>query len=77
MRPDAGPSHPKPDAIVLTSTCFQQQYGMSGWQHSVLHGGTTHGQFDSNIISERTQPRLIGYVHISYTNFIHTCMCAL
>ena len=47
MRPDAGPIHPNPEAIVLISTCFQQQ-----------NAPLTQG-FESNIKSERSIPKLI------------------
>ena len=47
MRPDAGPIHPNPEAIVLISTCFQQQYGCED------------SLWTSNIKSERIIPKLI------------------
>jgi hypothetical protein len=57
--PDAGPNQPNPEAIVLISTCFQQQYGpVLRAEHSGAHSWPK--QADSNIMSERIRPRLTG-----------------
>lgn len=50
MRVEAGPSQPKPAAIVLNSTCFQ---------HNSL------SSLLSNIKSDLTKPNDIGYKSIS------------
>ena len=59
MRPEAGPIHPNPEAIVLISTCFQQQYG------DPLSQGC-----ESNIKSERIIPNCIGYVFKQIINML-------
>ncbi len=58
MRADAGPSQPKPEAIVLISTCFQQQNG-AGPQFSMLF----------SMRSDRSRPKLMGFVRkVQYNN---------
>lgn len=53
---ETGPRCPNPDAMLLISTCFQEQYGVC-----LAHWFSVCGQRDSSIMSERSIPSDIGY----------------
>jgi hypothetical protein len=59
IAPDDGPNQPKPEAIVLNSICFQQQYEMPA-EDEVRHLSAFAGHAVSNIRSDLTRPKLIG-----------------
>lgn len=62
IRADAGPSQPKPEAIVLISTCFQQQYNALGGQFFPGDGHVV-----SSMVSDLNKPNDIGYVNVKNT----------
>lgn len=53
---ETGPRWPKPDAMLLISTCFQEQYGVC-----FAHWFSVCGHLDSSMMSERSIPSDIGY----------------
>lgn len=58
----AGPKWPKPDAIVLISTCFQQQKAQ-GFSLSIFSMSL---HLDSNIKSLRKMPNDMRFIYILY-----------
>lgn len=61
---EEGPSHPKPEAIVFISTCFQQQYDwtLSFVLASVFWDAILSRQRVSSIKSDRIRPNDNGLV---------------